>query len=174
MLLYNIINNEKLSLKKVGKKLSTFLLFYIIINNKNSVLKKLVRNYQLFLFSIILFIEITSIKIMIKVFSQKINQDSFNIVYDCLINHENNNVGYTHIYEYPNGTQINSFFVMDFISLREFINNGKTNYQNEKFQFIEKEGSFDIISHKEKLSISLPKNFLFDSYDVLENMWEDD
>lgn len=111
---------------------------------------------------------------MIKIFSQKINQDTFDIVYDCLINPDSNNVGFTHTYEYTNGTQVNSFFVMDFLSLREFINNGKVNYENVKFKFTVMDNHYEISTKAENLKILLPKSFLLDSYDVLEKQWEDD
>lgn len=111
---------------------------------------------------------------MIRVFSQKINQDSFDIVYDCLINSETDNIIYTHSNEYTNGRKVNAFFVMDFLTLREFINNGQTNYQNDMAQFIEKDKYFEIITHKDKQSISLPKDFLLESYNILGKMWVDD
>lgn len=111
---------------------------------------------------------------MIKVFSQKINQGSFDIVYDCLINPESNNVGYTHVNEYSNGKQVVSFFVLDFPSLREFFNNGKTNYENINYRFTENGEYFDVLYKKEEQKIILPKNFLLDSYNILEKMWEDD
>jgi hypothetical protein len=111
---------------------------------------------------------------MIRVFSQKIKQETFDIVYDCLINPESNNVGYTHVIEYPNGRQVNSFFVMDFLTLKEFINNGQNNYVNEKIQFTEKDDSFEFISNNDGNSIILPKNFLFDTFKLLEKMWESD
>jgi hypothetical protein len=63
---------------------------------------------------------------------------------------------------------------MDFLSLREFINNGRINYENTKYQFIENECCFRIYSKTDDQFISLPKIFLFDSYNVLKNMWQDD
>jgi hypothetical protein len=111
---------------------------------------------------------------MKQIFSQKINRDEFDAVYECLINTENNNVGFTYLNEYPNGKEIISFFTIDFLSLQDFINNGKINYENSKYQFIENEHYFKVHNKSDNQHISLPKTFLFDSYNVLKSMWEDD
>jgi hypothetical protein len=111
---------------------------------------------------------------MKQMFSQKIIKDKFDEVYECLINIENNKVGFTHLNEYPNGREIISFFTIDFLSFQDFMNNGRINHETSKYQFIENEQYFKVHNKSDDQYISLPKTFLLDSYNVLKNMWEDD
>jgi len=111
---------------------------------------------------------------MERIFSQKIKKDNFEIVYNCSINTENSNIVFTHINEHQTGTQVISFMFIDFPTIREFINNGKIDYEDNNYKFIENENHFQIYNKKDDIYISLPKTFLFDSYNVLNIMWVED
>lgn len=105
---------------------------------------------------------------MIEVFAQKIYKDEIEITYDCSITEEDM-VRFTH---YTN-KEVLDYIDIDFPSLREYMNN-EGDYISEKYQIKEGIDFIRIFSQTNDNKILIPQIFLFDAYNVLNTLWEDD
>jgi len=113
---------------------------------------------------------------MFNVLSQKIlNNNSDNdidTVYECQIS-SNDNVSFTHSNFQGNNQRILSIFVIDFLTLRDYMKIGKGEYENAKYKFSEKNCCYKIWSKTNDDFISIPKSFFDDSYQILKVLWDE-
>lgn len=111
---------------------------------------------------------------MINVLSQKINKDNIETIYDCSITIDDL-ICFTHSNIYDNTNQdVVSNLRIDFPTLRDFVQCGLGQYESGKFKFIETECCYRIYTIGNEEYISIPKTFLFDSYQILKKIWVDD
>lgn len=101
---------------------------------------------------------------MTTIFSQKVNVDGKEQIYECSIT-DNDTVLFTH--------EINSFEI-DFPTLREFIKINGKDYNNDHFSIKDGFDVFRFFSKTENEKIILPKSYFLESYQILEKIWEDD
>ena len=106
---------------------------------------------------------------MTSVFSQKVNKEGINYTYDCSVD-EHELVGFT----YKNDSEILDYFEIPFPTLRNFMLDSSGNFQFDGILIKDGLDFYRFFNINSNRKIILPKIFLLDSYQVLNNLWEDD
>ena len=113
---------------------------------------------------------------MISIFSQLINKNGSDFIYDCSIEEEIVcfTYGISHGRTNSESTISRKISVLhiDFPSIEYIINNDKTEFSIN--DFIVKNNIDYYVIYSKNEDILLPKKFLSDAYKVLKKMWSDD
>jgi hypothetical protein len=128
---------------------------------------------------------------MIRVFSQIVYKDDKEFIYECSVNEDDlvtftygssNNL-YISLLDYntPGIDEILSSISIDFLTLRNIIDNESKEDSWIKYEIKGKYSKHSIEENNEFIKISddnseilLTKNFIRDSYEILKNIWEED
>lgn len=107
---------------------------------------------------------------MVNVFSQKINKDGIDFLYNCSVD-ENTDLIY---FTYKSPFETLDHFEIDFPTLRNFMSHSGNEFISENYLIKDGFDYYRLFELKSNSKILLPKMFLLDTYQILNDMWVDD
>jgi hypothetical protein len=113
---------------------------------------------------------------MINVFSQKINKDGIDYLYNCSVDENNDLVCFTYksLDSIKGHFETLDYFEIDFPTLREFMLYSGGEFASGNYLIKDGFDYYRLFNIDNNLKILLPKMFLIDTYQILNEMWVDD